>query len=176
MRRRDFIAGLAGAAAWPRAVKAQQSVLPMVGVLGAPAPKQIRDQIAAFQRGLKEGGYVDGENVIVEYRWASGQYNRLKEMAEELTARRADFILALAPPAAVAAKAATSIVPIIFVIGADPVELGLVPSLNRPGGNVTGVNFLINALGGKRLQLIRELVPLPVRSACCSTRTVLEVA
>ena len=159
MKRREFIAGLAGAAAWPVAARTQQTTLPMVGVLGAPAPEQIRDQIVAFQRGLKEGGYVDGENVIVEYRWAEGQYNRLPAMAAELMARPADVILALAPPAAVAAKAATGIVPIIFVIGADPVKLGLVPSLNRPGGNVTGVNFLINALGGKRLQIIRELVP-----------------
>jgi putative ABC transport system substrate-binding protein len=159
MKRREFIALAGGAAAWPVAGMTQQTTLPKVGVLGAPAPEQIRDQIVAFQRGLKEAGYADGENVIVEYRWAEGQYDRLPAMAEELMAHHVAVILALAPPAAVVAKAATGIVPIIFVIGADPVELGLVSSLNRPGGNVTGVNFLINALGGKRLQLIRELVP-----------------
>ena len=159
MKRRDFIAGLVGAAAWPGAGKAQTATLPTVGVLGAPAPEQIKDQIVAFQRGLKESGYADGENVTVEYRWAEGQYDRLPAMAGELRERGAAVILALAPPAAVAAKAATGTVPIVFVMGADPVALGLVASLNRPGGNVTGVNFLINALGGKRLQLIRELVP-----------------
>jgi ABC-type uncharacterized transport system substrate-binding protein len=160
MRRRELITLLGGAAAaLPLAARAQQLTMPLVGVLGAPAPDQIRDQIVAFQRGLKEVGYIDGENVTVLFRWAEGQYNRLPAMAEELIARRASVILALAPPAALVAKAATNTVPIVFVMGADPVELGLVLSLNKPGGNVTGANFLINALGGKRLQLIRELVP-----------------
>jgi putative ABC transport system substrate-binding protein len=159
MKRRDFIVGLASAAAWPIAGMAQTATLPTIGVLGAPAPEQIKDQIVAFQRGLKEGGYADGENVTVEYQWAEGRYDRLPAVAEDLMASRVAVILALAPPAAVAAKAATSTVPIVFVMGADPVALGLVASLNRPGGNVTGVNFLINALGEKRLQLIRELVP-----------------
>jgi ABC-type uncharacterized transport system substrate-binding protein len=139
--------------------RAQQESKPIVGILAAPAPEPLRDQIAAFRQGMIQLGYVEGENVLIEYRWAEGHYERLAEMANDLVARRANVIVALAPAAATTAKAATSTIPIVFVIGADPVEIGLVRSLNKPGGNVTGVNFLINALGGKRLQLIRELVP-----------------
>jgi putative ABC transport system substrate-binding protein len=159
MRRREFIALLGGAAAeWPGAARTQQQIQ-LVGVLAAPALEPLRDEITAFRQGLKEVGYVEGENVMVEYRWAEGQYDRLPAMANDLIARRVAVILALAPAAAAAAKAATTTTPIVFVIGADPIKLGLVRSLNRPDGNITGVNFLINALGGKRLQLIRELVP-----------------
>jgi len=146
------------AAAWPLAARAQQPA-PLVGILAAPAPEPLRDQITAFRKGMNQSGYIAGQNVMVEYRWAEGHYDRLPTMANELIARRAAVIVALAPAAAAAARAATATIPIVFVIGADPVELGLVRSLNQPGGNITGVNFLINALGGKRLQLIRELVP-----------------
>jgi len=159
MERREFITLLGGAAvAWPLAARAQQPT-PVVGVLAAPALQPLRDQITAFRRGMNQSGYIEGQNVTVEYRWAEGHYDRLPPMAHELIARGAVVIVALAPAAAAAAKAATGTIPIVFVIGADPVELGLVRSLNQPGGNITGVNFLINALGGKRLQLIRELVP-----------------
>jgi putative ABC transport system substrate-binding protein len=158
--RREFITLLGGAAAaWPLAARAQPQSKPVVGILGAPAREPLRDQIAAFRQGMTQFGYVEGENVLIEYRWAEGKYERLPDMANDLITRRASVIVALAPAAATVAKAATSTIPIIFVIGADPVELGLVRSLNQPGGNATGVNFLINALGGKRLQLIRELVP-----------------
>jgi putative ABC transport system substrate-binding protein len=151
VKRREFITLLGGAAAaWPVVARPQ---------VAAPAPELIHDQVTAFRQGLYDTGYVDGENVTVEYRWAEGQYHLLPAMADDLIGRRANVILALAPPAAVAAKAKTGTIPIVFVMGADPVKLGLVISLNRPGGNVTGVNFLINALGGKRLQFIRELVP-----------------
>jgi putative tryptophan/tyrosine transport system substrate-binding protein len=158
MRRREFIKLLGGAAAWPLVARTQQPA-PVVGVLAAPAPQPLRDQITAFRQGMNQSGYIEGENVTVEYRWAEGHYDRLPAMANELIARGAAVIVALAPAAAAAAKAATETIPIVFVIGADPIELGLVRSLNQPGGNITGVNFLINALGGKRLQLIRELVP-----------------
>jgi ABC-type uncharacterized transport system substrate-binding protein len=159
MRRREFITLLGGAAAmWPVAAWAQQPA-PVVGVLAAPASEPLRNQITAFRQGMSQSGYIEGENVTVEYRWAEGHYDRLPAMADELIASGAAVIVALAPAAAAAAKAGTATIPIVFVIGADPVELGLVRSLNEPGGNITGVNFLINALGGKRLQLIRELVP-----------------
>jgi putative tryptophan/tyrosine transport system substrate-binding protein len=158
IKRREFITLLGGAAAWPLAAGAQQPA-PVVGVLAAPAPEPLRDQITAFRQGMNQSGYIEGANVTVEYRWAEGHYDRLPAMANELIARGAAVIVALAPAAAAAAKTATATIPIVFVIGADPVELGLVRSLNQPGGNITGVNFLINALGGKRLQLIRELVP-----------------
>jgi putative ABC transport system substrate-binding protein len=159
MRRRDFITLLGGGAvAWPVAGRAQLRI-PLVGILAAPAPEPLRDQITAFRQGLSQSGYIEGRDVTVEYHWAEGHYHRLPAMARELIAHEAAVIVALAPSAAVAAKAATATIPIVFVIGADPIELGLVSTLNQPGGNITGVNFLINALGGKRLQLMHELVP-----------------
>jgi putative ABC transport system substrate-binding protein len=159
MRRRDFITLLGGGAvAWPVAGRAQLRI-PLVGILAAPAPEPLRDQITAFRQGLSQSGYIEGRDVTVEYHWAEGHYHRLPAMARELIAHEAAVIVALAPSAAVAAKAATMTIPIVFVIGADPIELGLVSTLNQPGGNITGVNFLINALGGKRLQLMHELVP-----------------
>ena len=158
MRRREFIkligSGLLGS---PIAAYAQQS--PVIGILAAPAAEPLRASIAAFREGLEQSGFIEGQNVEIEYRWAEGEYDRLPAMASDLIGRRVAVVVALAPAAAVAAKAATGTVPIVFVLGADPVSLGLVASLNKPGGNVTGVNFLINALGGKRLQLISELVP-----------------
>ena len=158
MRRRDFIELVgAGLLASPIAAYAQQ--LPLIGVLAAPAAEPLRASIAAFQEGLGQSGFIEAQNVEIEYRWAEGDYDRLPAMANDLVGRRVAVVVALAPAAAMAAKAATGTIPIVFVLGADPVSLGLVASLNKPGGNVTGVNFLINALGGKRLQLISELVP-----------------
>jgi putative tryptophan/tyrosine transport system substrate-binding protein len=158
MRRREFIeliaAGFVGS---PITAYAQR--LPVIGILAAPAVEPLRTSIAAFREGLEQSGFVEAQNVEIEYRWAEGEYERLPVMANDLVGRRVSVIVALAPAAAVAAKTATGTIPIVFVIGADPVSLGLVTSLNKPGGNVTGVNFLINALGGKRLQLVRELVP-----------------
>jgi putative ABC transport system substrate-binding protein len=164
LKRREFITLLGGAAAaqsilWPLAARAQQPAKPVIGFLSSTAEAPLHDQVAAFREGIKESGYVEGQNVAIDYRWAEGQYDRLPAMAADLVVRGAAVIVALAQPAAAAAKAATSAVPIVFVMGADPVKLGLVKSLSRPGGNVTGVSFLINALGGKRLQVIRELVP-----------------
>jgi putative tryptophan/tyrosine transport system substrate-binding protein len=156
-RRRAFIKLLGGAAAWP--LMAYPRDIPVIGILAAPAAGPLHDQMAAFRLGLSQSGFEEDRNVAIEYRWAEGHYDRLPMMADDLVGRGVAVIVALAPAAAVAAKASTATIPIVFVIGADPVELRLIRSLNQPGGNVTGVNFLINALGGKRLQLIRELVP-----------------
>src|SRR5262245_45286376 len=158
MRRREFITLLGGAAAaWP--LMAYPRDIPVIGILAAPAAGPLHDQMAAFRLGLSQSGFEEDRNVAIEYRWAEGDYDRLPMMADELACGGVSLSVALAPAGAVAANASTTTIPIVFAIGADPVELRLIRSLNQPGGNVTGVNFLINALGGKRLQLIRELVP-----------------
>jgi putative tryptophan/tyrosine transport system substrate-binding protein len=157
MRRREFIAGLGGAAAWPLAVRAQQPAVPVIGYLALPAPDTGRD--TGFHRGLAETGYVEGRNLTVEYRWAEFRLERLRALADDLVRRHVDVIVAIAAPAVFAAKEATNSIPIVFQIGVDPVNTGVVASLNRPGGNLTGFSILLTELAAKRLELLHELVP-----------------
>ena len=160
MRRREFIAYIGGAAAWPLAARAQQPGMPVVGFLNPGLPEPSSFLVVAFREGLEKEGYVEGQNVTVEYRWASGHYNELQTLASDLVRRHAVAIAATGGSiSAQAAKAATTTIPIVFNVGEDPIKLGLVASFNRPGGNITGVNTLSPALESKRLGLLRELVP-----------------
>ncbi len=161
MKRREFITLIGGAAAWPLAARAQRPSLPVVGILFGIAPHApiAQNAIAAIRHGLNGAGFIEGENVTIEYRWAENQYDRLPALATDLAKRRVAVIVAIGAPAAAAAKSATTQVPIVFYMGEDPVNLGLVPSLNRPGGNVTGVAYLSSAVLEKRVELLHELVP-----------------
>jgi putative tryptophan/tyrosine transport system substrate-binding protein len=160
MRRRDFVKGIAGSAVvWPLAARAQQPSLPIIGYLEGASRGQFSDLIPAFRKGLSETGYIDGQNVSIEYRWADGHYDRLPTLTTELVRDHATLIFATALISAQAAKTVTSTVPIVFVSGPDPVQLGLVASLSRPGGNLTGVTLFTSTVEAKRLQLLRELLP-----------------
>jgi putative tryptophan/tyrosine transport system substrate-binding protein len=163
MRRREFIAGLGGAAAWPLAARAQQPAMPVIGFLSGQSAEHDYEYTVPFLQGLQETGYVVGQNAAIEYRWAEYHYNRLPALAADLVRRRVAVIVTINSTAAVPAKPATTTIPIVFVGGGDPVARGLVASLNRPGGNVTGFSTFTGELSPKRLQLLRELIPNAVR-------------
>jgi putative ABC transport system substrate-binding protein len=164
MERRTFIRVVGGAAAWPLMARAQQP-MPVIGFLGSDSPELYADRLVALRRGLKEAGYLEGQNVTVEYRWAEGQNDRLQALAAELVARQVTVLATSTVPAALALKAATSTIPIVFFVAADPIALGLVASLNRPGGNLTGTTTSTLEIGALQLQLLHEIVPAATRFA-----------
>ena len=159
VKRRSFITLLGGAAVWPFAARAQQPSMPVIGFLNSAVAQAFTSRVAAYRRGLGEAGFFEDKNVAIEYRWANGQYDRLQSMAADFVSRRVAVITAGGPPAAIAAKMATSVIPIVFTTGDDPVRAGLVPNLNRPGGNVTGVHLFLSNLSAKKLGLLRDLLP-----------------
>ena len=159
MRRRDFIKGIAASAAWPLAARAQQPAMPLIGLLGSATAGGWALQVSAFHQGLRDGGYVEGRNVMIEALWADNQYDRLPAMAAELVQHQVALIVACSTPAAIAAKAATATIPVVFTTTSDPVQIGLVASLNRPGGNLTGATMRSVEVGAKLLELLREAIP-----------------
>jgi len=165
MRRREFITFASIAAVWPAAARAQQSTTPVIGFLDVRSPEAMGDRVVAFRQGLKETGFIEGDNVTIAYRWTENRTERLPEMAADLVRLKAAVIATAGPPAAFAAKAATTTIPILFVVAEDPVLLGLVTSLGRPAGNLTGINLFNTELTAKRLALLHELVPQAKRVA-----------
>ena len=159
MTRREWLLLLGGAATAPRSLLAQQKAMPVIGALNSTSPDPNVPLVAAFREGLNEAGFAEGKNVAMEYRWADGHYDRLPPLAAELVSRKVDLIAAQSDASALAAKTATSTIPIVFIVGADPVAAGLVPSLARPGGNLTGVGLFTVELNAKRIELVSELVP-----------------
>jgi ABC-type uncharacterized transport system substrate-binding protein len=164
MRRREFITLLGGTAAWPLAAGTQQPAMPVIGFLAGPTAKGRASLMAAFQKGLTEVGYSEGRNMVIESRWAEGQFDRLPAMANELVQRKVAVIVAFTTPAGLAAKTATSTIPIVLITG-DPVGTGLVASLSRPGGNITGLSYIIPKTHGKCVELLRDMLPSVQRVA-----------
>ena len=170
MKRREFIALIGGATTWPLSVRAQQPSMPVIGFLGSDSPDLYADRLRAFRQGLKETGYVDGENLAIEYRWAQGRNDQLPGLAADLVRGRMAVIVASTTPSVLALKAATTTIPIVFFVAGDPVALGLVASLNRPGGNLTGTTTLTLEVGSKWLQLLHEMVTKATTFALLATQ------